>query len=172
MTKNPNFFCIVAQKAGTTSHYNILIQNPKIYLPRKKKEVHFFDDDKNYSKGIDWYIQKYFRNIESEKVFGEITPAYLYFSNVSEIIYKTLGPNIKFIFILRDSIDRAISLYNMIVSRKEEDLSFYDAIEYESGRLNTISIETRKNYSYIDRGYYSKKLMNYYNFLIKKTYLF
>ncbi len=38
----PNFLCIGAQKAGTTWLYEMLVQNPAIWLP-PVKELHFFD---------------------------------------------------------------------------------------------------------------------------------
>jgi hypothetical protein len=38
----PNFICIGAQKAGTTWLYEMLAQNPSIWMP-PLKEVHFFD---------------------------------------------------------------------------------------------------------------------------------
>ena len=47
--KKQNFFCVGAQKAGTTTLLNILIQHPDIYLP-KQKEAHFFDIDERYEK--------------------------------------------------------------------------------------------------------------------------
>ncbi|MFO7956699.1 MAG: hypothetical protein R6X33_06325, partial [Candidatus Brocadiia bacterium] len=45
-------FYIGAQKSGTTSLYNYLIQHPYI-LPAFKKEIHFFDD--HFKKGDKWY---------------------------------------------------------------------------------------------------------------------
>jgi hypothetical protein len=38
----PNFICIGAQKSGTTWLYEMLAQNPSVWLP-PLKEVHFFD---------------------------------------------------------------------------------------------------------------------------------
>ena len=39
---SPDFICIGAQKAGTTWLYEMLAQNPSVWLP-PLKEVHFFD---------------------------------------------------------------------------------------------------------------------------------
>jgi len=171
MNKSPNFFCIGAQKAGTTSLYNILIQNPEIYLPRNKKEIHYFDYDRNYNKGLNWYFKKYFNNVKNEHAIGEITPSYSYFSHVPERIYNDLGSDVKFIFILRQPIDRAISHYSMMTSRKEEEFTFLEAIEYEEQRLNSNQIDSKKNYSYLNRGFYSKQLTNYYKFFDKDNIL-
>jgi hypothetical protein len=46
----PNFVCIGAQKAGTTWLYEMLSQNPSIWLP-PLKEVHFFDTRNAGEKG-------------------------------------------------------------------------------------------------------------------------
>ena len=59
----PNFLCVGAQKAGTTSLYNILKQHSQIFMP-DKKEIHFFDWKKNFSNGTDWYF-KMFENSEN-----------------------------------------------------------------------------------------------------------
>jgi hypothetical protein len=50
----PDFIIIGAQKCGTTSLYNYLIQHPRM-KPGYKKEVHFFDNPDHFRKGIPWY---------------------------------------------------------------------------------------------------------------------
>ena len=50
---NINFYCVGAQKAGTTTLHDILIQHPEVYLP-ETKEAHFFDEDEKYKKGLNW----------------------------------------------------------------------------------------------------------------------
>ena len=157
MIKNPNFFCIGAQKAGTTTLYNLLIQHPQIYLPINKKELHFFDVEENYNKGTLWYLTKYFSKIKNESAIGEVTPSYCYYPKTPKRIFEQFGPDIKFIFILRNPVQRAVSLYNMMVSRGVETLPFHEAVEKESLRLETNNTEFKRNFSYIDRGYYSKQ---------------
>ena len=56
----PSFFVVGAQKAGTTSLYEILKSHSEIFLP-KKKEIRFFDF--HYSKGLKWYLEKNFNNL-------------------------------------------------------------------------------------------------------------
>gem|GEM_PF-4792494 len=50
----PGFMIIGAQKAGTTSLHSMLIKHPKL-KGGSIKEVHFFDRDKKYAKGLEWY---------------------------------------------------------------------------------------------------------------------
>ena len=54
----PNFLCVGAQKAGTTTLFNILKQHPDIFLP-STKEAHFFDKEERYQKGISWWISTF-----------------------------------------------------------------------------------------------------------------
>ena len=72
-----NFFCVGAQKAGTTTLHNILIQHSDIYLP-KEKEARYFDKEDIYNNGIEWYINTFYSNYSGEKICGSITPEYLF----------------------------------------------------------------------------------------------
>ena len=49
----PNFLVIGAMRCGTTLLDQLLRKNSDIYLPQKRKEVHFFD--RYYERGIEWY---------------------------------------------------------------------------------------------------------------------
>ena len=40
-----NFYCVGAQKAGTTSLHNVLNQHHNVFLP-DTKEAHFFDRER------------------------------------------------------------------------------------------------------------------------------
>lgn len=98
----PTFMCIGAQKAGTTWLFAMLRKHPDVYLPAKK-EIHFWD--MHYAKGIEWY-RAHFR---SQKICGDITPAYalLNIARIAEI--ASLMPALRLIYILRNPIERAWS---------------------------------------------------------------
>ena len=68
----PNFICVGANKAGTTSLQELLKQHPDVYLP-EEKEIHYFDNDKSYGVGIEWY-QKYYHKFDGQKAVGDISP--------------------------------------------------------------------------------------------------
>ena len=74
----PNFLCVGAQKAGTTTLYEILRQHPDIFLPQKVKETKFFVFEEKYAKGLDFYSQEYFRDYKGQKAIGEVDPAMMY----------------------------------------------------------------------------------------------
>lgn len=163
----PNFLCIGAQKSGTTLLYELLREHPEIYIP-EQKELHFFDIDDNYKKGISWYLQ-FFKSSINQKAIGSITPSYIYFDYVPERIQAELGNNIKFIVILRNPIDRAYSHYWMSFKRGYETLSFEKAIMMEHARIRKGYFE-KNNFSYISRGFYSEQLERYYRFFPKENF--
>ena len=45
-----------AQKSGTTSLHRLLEFHEDIFFPPHKQEIHFFDIDRNFNKGDDWYL--------------------------------------------------------------------------------------------------------------------
>ena len=165
----PNYMFLGAAKSATTSYYDILKNHNEVFVP-KFKEPHFFNFDKNFSKGIDWYSQTYFGNVSEEKAIIDFTPTYLYSNLCAERIFNCLGPKMKFVVILRDPVDRAYSHYNHSVRDGHEEKSFTDAINLEAKRIekfkknNDFLSELRC--SYISQGMYFNMLnsyLKYYN---------
>ncbi|NCJ07809.1 sulfotransferase [Synechococcales cyanobacterium C] len=100
-----HFVVIGAMKAGTTSLYHYLSQHPELSLSSPRKEVNFFNNDKNWHAGIDWYKTN-FQDDTLKK--GEVNPNYA-MSPASEKVPERLHqfyPNAKIIYILRDPIER------------------------------------------------------------------
>ena len=157
----PNFLCVGAQKAGTTTLYDILIQHPQIYLP-DIKETKFFNE--RYDKGIGFYEQ-FFSSYKGEKVIGEIDPDYMFFevNSVATRIYKHLGKDLKLIFMLRNPVDRAYSQYWMNVRRGIEKEPFDKAIALESQRIRK-NLFSKHNFSYISRGQYASQIKIFLEF--------
>jgi len=158
----PNFLCIGAQKAGTTFLFDILKRHPDIYLP-EAKELHFFDRDEEYDKGILWYQDAHFKGAENHKCIGEVTPSYIFFESVPERILKDLGSNIKFIILLRNPVDRAYSHYWMQFKRKQETLPFMEALKLEPERTAQ-GYFGKTRFSYVSRGFYSEQIRRYLNY--------
>lgn len=151
----PNFFVVGAQKAGTTSLHHYLSEHPEIYLP-KQKETKFFVEDDRYAKGIADYEATYFSEWNGEKAVGEIDPDYMYFEMAIERIAKHfLNP--KFIFVLRNPVDRAFSGYLMAYRRGLEKSSFEEALLLEEQRIKQGYFENL-HYSYVQRGFYYRQI--------------
>lgn len=170
MSNKPTFLCLGAQKSGTTLLYELLKKIDDIYLP-DVKEVHFFDRPTIYANGISWYKKTFFTNPKHLKVLGEITPSYIYLPDVPKKIFESLSRDMKFIVILRNPIDRAYSQYIMRYKRGEEQYSFNDALIMERSRIES-TLEYKKKYSYADRGFYSKQILEYLNYFNKEQFLF
>ena len=171
----PDFIIIGAQRCGTTSLYNYLMQHPSVF-PSVPKEVHFFSN--HFNKGITWYRshfpfvwrRDYFRRIRHrEFITGEATPYYIFHPHAPRRISETV-PQAKLIALLRNPVDRAYSHYYYEVKLGAESLSFEDAMEREK----RLPLETAKilededyrsfdhqNYSYLSRGIYINQLDNW-----------
>ena len=117
----PNFIIAGAEKSGTSSLSFYISEHPDIYIP-KIKELHFFDNSDNYSKGFGWY-EKQFSGWSGEKAVGECTPFYMFDYSCAEKI-KMQFPDIKVLFILRNPADRAYSNYWHQVRGGKEFRSF------------------------------------------------
>lgn len=112
----PDFIGIGVQKGGTSWLHAQLVKHPQVFIPEKRKEVHFFDW--YYERGMSWY-QKWFHDKTTDhKVVGEITPNYIYEETCAEKIKQKL-PDVKLIVILRHPVKRAYSHYQMIFQSGE-----------------------------------------------------
>ena len=117
----PTFICIGIQKAGTSWLYSMLKQHPEV-LVSEPKELHYFNREVNYRKGLDWYLS-HFKGSGTVKAAGELTPDYLWIReeqkeipgfeatpNVPERMSQVL-PDVRLIAILRNPVTRAVSSY-------------------------------------------------------------
>ncbi len=158
-----NFLCVGAQKAGTSSFFDIIKYHPDITMP-SVKEVHYFDIDANYQKGIEWY-QSFFP-ITNKKVIGECTPDYLLYNSVPERIRDTLGDNVKLLFILRNPIERAYSQFNFhIMKGAEFRRDFLSVINSEPvDHVNSQYIEWHNPSYYISRSLYFNQINRFSNY--------
>lgn len=152
----PNLLVVGAQKAGTTSLFDILNKHPDFYLP--KKEIKFFHRDEHYQKGINWY-SKHFKNHAGEKYIGDFTPDYMAYSWTAERISKHLDEP-KIIFILRQPAKRAYSQFNFYrMNGVENETNFEKVIAKEFIDLNQntfVNWYTPANY--ISRSIYSPQI--------------
>jgi len=174
----PDFLIIGAQKSGTTSLYNYLIQHPKI-IPAKKKEIHYFD--LNYNKDLSWYKANFPLNNQLKKrnaICGEASPQYIFLPNIMDRISKEI-PKVKILVLLRNPIDRTFSHYNHQVRMGRENLSFKEAIKQEERRINKgyKKMSELSNYidynlitfSYLHRGHYDEQVAKCYKLFPKEN---
>lgn len=180
----PDFIVIGGMKCASTSLWYYLAQHPNV-LTAVKKEVHFFDSDSNYSKGINWYrshfplSKNFISAIDSNKlIIGEATPSYVFCPRAPKRIVEIL-PDVKLIALLRNPIDRAYSHYRHLVRSGRENLSFEEAIEKERKTRRELEIAKDRSvynsnlvtYSYLQRGIYINQLELWFSFFSKDQLL-
>lgn len=165
----PNFFIIGAAKCGTTSLAYYLNQHPNIFIP-KDKETHFFDDEKLFAKGINFYAAHFFANANRCSARGDATPAYLHL--YEQVIPRIQGAipheNRRFIVVLRDPVARAWSHYRHMVKNGEEKLSFDRALKAEKERLND---NPKLWVGYYTDGLYGKQLKQWFESFGRESFL-
>lgn len=157
----PNLIIAGAQKCGTTTLHRHLEQHPEVFFPKVPQELHYFDIEKNFKKGLSWY-ENHFIGHGKEKIIAQTSPLYIYEPQVPRRIHQTLA-DVSLIFILRNPIDRAYSHYWHAVKHGYETLSFEKALTQEKSRLSK-GFKSRRNFSYIDRGVYSAQLERFFEF--------
>lgn len=126
LAETVTFLVIGAQKAGTTWICDVLRRHPDVFIP-DWKELHFFEQEPNFEKGLDWYLD-FFQGSENAVARGEGTPNYFYnvctekeqrdwINREVPARIKAHLPDIRLILSLRDPVQRAISSYNHFVLR-------------------------------------------------------
>lgn len=103
----PTFLYIGMPKAASSWMFEILRQHPEIYVPLAKN-VEFFD--RNYERGIDWYLDK-FRSANGERAVGELSHDYYAVDGAGPRIHRHL-PDARLICCLREPGDFLISSFN------------------------------------------------------------
>ena len=166
-----NFLIAGAQKSGTSALWEYLREHPEICLP-EKKEIHFFDNDKFFSKKkIDYtHYHSFFKVEKQHKMIGETTPIYMYWMDAPKRIWQ-YNPEMKMIIILRNPIDRAYSHWNMQRDRGLETLSFSEAIRKETERARKSLPSQQRFFSYTDRGFYSEQIRRIWRFFEENNIL-
>lgn len=172
---NPNFLIGGTAAGGTSYLYEILIQHPEVYLPAQRiPEPQYYYKSWEYEKGLEYYLQKYFSDAKGDfTAVGERSSSYLYGgAKVAQRIAKDF-PKMKFIFTLRNPIQRAWANYRFTVLQGLEDLDFRDAILQEKARIKEsqgIWSEIQPH-DYTGRGFYAKQLKEFLDFFPKEQIL-
>lgn len=143
-------------------------QHPGIFMPTPL-EVHFFDNETNFSRGAEWYANR-FGDAGPNQVCGEKTPDYLwtcrsspFHTDIAERI-KSLVPDVKLLLVLRNPVIRAISAINhqIMKGRLSPSVSIEELI---FGRDKPLA----EKYGIIERGFYVNDLTRYLAFFPREN---
>ena len=149
-------------KAATTSLFNYLCDHPEICKSSFKETRFFLDIDYplprklSYVDGVEKY--KEFFNSCYEKYVIDATPSYLY-SRTTPSLIKTNFPNAKYIFILRNPIDRLFSWFRYAkqIGDLESEVSFTQFIALQEEH----NIDVKECFMAKKQGKYFEYLSNY-----------
>jgi hypothetical protein len=130
----PHFIVIGAQKSGTSSIFSYLRQHPQVLAPIFK-EPYFFD--RQYHRGLKWYgcnfpscgtIDRLNQRHGRKHLTFEATATYIFDADVPARISRDI-PTRKFILLLRNPVERAVSAYWHARRMGRETRSLADALD-------------------------------------------
>jgi hypothetical protein len=192
----PKFLIIGAQKAGTTTLFDLLNGCP-MFCGSLDKEPGYFTDDISYRQGKEWYLRQFERCSRAAIKF-EATPFYLYHPETAKRIFS-FNPHMKFIVMLREPAARCYSAWNMFrrfnessprqiydkfvkdsnpsirdaVSKllfAEHYPSFKQAVEEDVERYLSRSVDIEP--SFVRRGIYCEQIERYLEYFSLDSFLF
>ncbi|MCP4959416.1 MAG: sulfotransferase [Actinomycetia bacterium] len=173
----PTAYIIGAQRCGTTSIFRYLTQHRAVTGPMLEKGVHFFDT--NYTGDLDWYRSHFpteRRARLTRQINGcdltvlEASPYYLFHPLVPERIHAAT-PEARFIVLVRDPVERALSHHNHEAKRGFEPEDFATALDLEPSRLagevermiaDPLYVSyAHQHHTYTARGHYIEQIDRY-----------
>jgi len=151
----PTAIIIGVKKGGTRALLNMLALHPTIVTARY--EVHYFDFDENFQKGIESYIDQ-MPVSKPGQVTIEKSPHYFVTDVVPQRMYM-VSQSLKLILIVKDPVTRLISDFTQldakkVVNKQEKRPSFEEAVLQRDGSVNT-------DYTPVQVSNYVKHLANW-----------
>ncbi|WKN33584.1 sulfotransferase [Porifericola rhodea] len=122
----PNLFVPGAGKSGTTSLHHYLNQHPDIWMSEEKEPVYFNNPERWQSEKSRKYYLSLFVGGKTKLYRGESSTGYMTSEGAIGRIKSTVTEP-KFIFILRNPIDRAFSHYKWLLGSGFEKRPFKEA---------------------------------------------
>lgn len=116
----PDFLVIGAMKAGTTTCYEDLRSDPRIFLPEKELD---------YLGRSDVDIARYsklFARAQPGQVIGEVSATYARLprtSGLTDRVARIIGDNLRIVYLVRNPVDRTVSHHFHRLARNLTDPS-------------------------------------------------
>lgn len=166
--RHPNFLIGGTAAGGTSFLSSILVQHPEIYLPKQMRpEPHFFYKSWEFEKGPKNYLDQWFGEVPERCIaVGERSSSYLFGGSAVAKRIAHAYPEMRFIFTLRNPIERTWANYRYTVLEGLETLSFEDALLSEEARISEqegVWAEIQPH-NYTGRGLYAEQLLDYLHF--------
>lgn len=125
----PDFIILGAMKAGTTSLFRWLGEQPEVHRP-SVKEPHFFSEDGVWRKGVAWY-GRLFVDAAPNELTGEASASYTRPAGgvAAADRMRRVIPDARLIYVVREPIERLRSHYRHEVQRGRERRWMAEALE-------------------------------------------
>ncbi|XP_030622072.1 heparan sulfate glucosamine 3-O-sulfotransferase 1 [Chanos chanos] len=149
----PDIIIIGVRKGGTRALIEMLSLHSAVVAAQN--EVHFFDWDSHYQRGLDWYLSQMPFSYPGQLTV-EKTPAYFTSSKVPERI-KRMNPDVRLLLILRDPTERVLSDYTQVFHNRLQKHKYLQPIEsllLRDGELNL-------DYKALNRSLYYVHMQNW-----------
>jgi len=176
-----NLQIIGVQKAGTTALASFLNQHPDIYVV-EGKEAHVFDHPNFYLQANkSHFVNKQYnarlKHYADESFICDATPITIFHPTFLNDCYQ-YNTQAKFIVVLRDPVERALSHYHMSRKIEAEKRPMLMAFLLEGFRLKKVTKQDAwpfdspfRTQSYLRRGLYSRQLEQLYATIPKEQVL-
>jgi hypothetical protein len=107
----PDFVVIGAMKCGTSSLHEQLALRSGVHMSTPK-EPNFFSDDDNYARGIEHYLAC-FEGFRPGQIVGESSTHYTKLPTWPHSVERMAAvlPDARFVYVMRDPIERILSQY-------------------------------------------------------------
>jgi hypothetical protein len=125
----PNFLIIGGMKSGTTSLYHYLRDHPQVFMP-KFKALEFFAGGPHWDRGIDWYRKQFAAAPPDAVALGEASNVYTKYPRYPDVPERIAAyiPDARFLYVIRDPIERIRSHYQTRVIEGRERAPFEQAV--------------------------------------------
>ncbi|XP_023650954.1 heparan sulfate glucosamine 3-O-sulfotransferase 1 [Paramormyrops kingsleyae] len=149
----PQTIIIGVRKGGTRALIEMLSLHGDVVAARN--EVHFFDWESNFERGLSWYVSQMPLSLPGQLTV-EKTPAYFTCSQVPQRLHR-MDPNVKLLLILRDPTERVLSDYTQVFYNRLQKHKQYHPIEsvlLKDGEMNL-------DYKALNRSLYYLHMQNW-----------
>jgi hypothetical protein len=112
MMRLPDFLIIGVMKAGTTSLYMDLLENPGVFMPQDKEPHVLIDDRVLTTDDGERHYAELFRSVKPGQICGEASTGYSKrptYEGVAGRARKVLGQKLRIIYMVREPVSRIIS---------------------------------------------------------------
>ncbi len=160
-----NYFLIIgAQRSGTTYLYNILDEHPEICLakPVKPEPKYFLGAEFNGNPAD--YRNAFFDRNKNYKSYGEKGTTYYENSWVTPRVLEFF-PDAKFLIILRNPVERAVSNYYFSKNNNLETRTLEEVFLEEKQQPPYPNYISTNPFDYLQRGIYLNYIQSFLNYI-------